>query len=118
MFEALLQGEMDDHLSYKSSEHVKKGSNNWRNGYGSKTLKTTFGEVSIEVPKDRDGIFKPKIVNKQKKDVSKIEDKVLSMYAKGMSQRDIADTIEDIYGFEISHKSISNITDSIMETTE
>lgn len=75
-----------------------------------------MGEVEIDTPRDRDGSFAPQLIPKRSKDVSGIEDKVLSMYARGMSQRDIADTIEDIYGFEISHETISNITDQVIET--
>lgn len=116
MFEAMLQGEMDSHLGYESNDHGPKNTDNRRNGYISKTVRSTFGEIPIEVPRDRDSSFEPQAIPKRTKDVSGIEDKVLSMYAKGMSQRDIADTIEDIYGFEISHDTISNITDRIMET--
>ena len=81
-------------------------------------MKTTAGDVLIEVPRDREGTFEPVVVPKRKRDVSAIEDKVLAMYAKGMSQRDIADTIEDIYGFEISHETISEITDSVLGQLE
>lgn len=73
------------------------------------------GDVPIQVPRDRDGSFEPVVVPKRKRDVSAIEDKVLAMYAKGMSQRDIAETIEDIYGFEISHDTVSEITDRVLE---
>lgn len=118
MFEAMLQGEMNSHLGYANNERGEKETTNRRNGYSKKSLKTTAGDVPIEVPRDRDGTFEPAIVPKRKRDVSAIQDKVLSMYAKGMSQRDIADTIEDIYGFEISHETISEITDSILEQLE
>ena len=84
-------------------------------GIAKKTLKTTAGDVTIEVPRDREGSFEPLVVPKRKRDVSAIENKVLAMYAKGLSQRDIADIIEDIYGFEISHETISEITDSVVE---
>ena len=116
MFESILQGEMDEHLGYKSNDHGYKDTDNRRNGYTHKTLKTTMGEVEISSPRDRDGSFDPKVVGKRQKDVSDIEDKVLSMYAKGMSERDIADTLEDIYGFAISHDTVSNITDRVIET--
>lgn len=116
MFEAMLQGEMDSHLGYESNDHGPKSTDNRRNGYISKTLKSTFGDIPIEVLRDRDASFDPQAIPKRTKDVSGIEDKVLSMYAKGMSQRDIADTVEDIYGFEISHDTISSITDRIIET--
>lgn len=118
MFEAMLQGEMNSHLGYSNNERGEKETVNRRNGYSQKTLKTTAGDVPIEVPRDREGTFEPVVVPKRKRDVSDIQDKVLSMYAKGMSQRDIADTIEDIYGFEISHETISEITDSVLEQLE
>lgn len=118
MFESMLQGEMDSHLGYESNNHGYKATDNRRNGYSHKTVKTTYGDIPIDVPRDRDASFDPQAVPKRSRDVSGIEDKVLSMYAKGMSQRDIADTIEDIYGFEISHETISNITDRIIETAD
>ena len=120
MFEAMLQGEMNSHLGYSNSNNERgdKETPNRRNGYTKKTLKTTVGDVPIEVPRDREGTFEPVVVPKRKRDVSAIEDKVLAMYAKGMSQRDIADTIEDIYGFEISHETISEITDSVLVQLE
>ena len=116
MFEAMLQGEMDSHLGYESNDRGSKSTTNRRNGYTEKTVKSSMGEIDIRTPRDRDGSFEPQLIPKRAKDVSGIEDKVLSMYAKGMSQRDIADTIEDIYGFEISHEAISAITDRAIET--
>ena len=116
MFEAMLQGEMDGHLGYESNDRGFKSTSNRRNGYTEKTVKSSIGEIDIRTPRDRDGSFEPKLIPKRAKDVSGIEDKVLSMYAKGMSQRDIADIIEDIYGFEISHETISAITDRAIET--
>ena len=118
MFEALLQGEMDSHLGYGSNDHSGKQTSNRRNGYSRKTVKTTYGDVDISVPRDRDASFEPQAVPKRARDVSGIEDKAISMYAKGMSDRDIADTVEDIYGFSISHETISNITDRVMETAD
>ena len=115
MFEAMLQGEMNSHLGYENNERGEKESANRRNGYSRKKVKTTAGEVEIKVPRDRDASFEPKVIPKRHKDVSDIQDKVLSMYARGLSQRDIAETIEDIYGFEISHETISQITDQVLE---
>ena len=115
MFEAMLKGEMDNHLGYNSNDKSPKENDNRRNGYGKKTLKTTQGEIEIEVPRDRDGSFEPTVVPKRQKDVSAIESKVLAMYARGMSQRDISKTIEDIYGFSVSHEMISDITDAILD---
>ena len=118
LFESMLQGEMNHHLGYESNDKGPKQNDNRRNGYGKKTLKTSQGEVEIEVPRDRDGSFEPAIVPKRKKDVSEIENKVLAMYARGMSQRDISSTIEDIYGFSVSHEMISDITDVILPELE
>ena len=118
MFEAMLQGEMEQHLGYEVNEHGCKNTDNRRNGYSQKNIKTGYGEIPINVPRDRQATFEPQVIPKRTRDVSGIEDKVLSMYARGMSQRDIAETIEDIYGFEISHETISTITDRVMETAE
>ena len=118
MFEAMLQGEMDSHLGYDSNDHGYKKTDNRRNGYISKNVKTAYGEIPVDVPRDRQATFEPQVIPKRIRDVSGIEDKVMAMYARGMSQRDIADTIEDIYGFEISHESISNITDRVIQTVD
>ena len=115
MFEAMLQGEMNDHLGYENNDKGEKQTPNRRNGYISKNVKTSMGEMTIDVPRDRDGSFEPQIVPKRTKDISDIDKKVLSMYAKGMSQRDISNTIEDIYGFKISHDTISQITDCVLD---
>lgn len=118
LFESMLQGEMNNHLGYSSNDKGPKKTDNRRNGYTKKTLKTTQGEIEIESPRDRDGSFEPVLVPKRKKDVSAIEEKVLAMYARGMSQRDISSTIEDIYGFSVSHDMISDITDTILPELE
>lgn len=114
MFETMLQGEMNSHLGYKNNDHSEKEILNRRNGYSQKTLNTSSGKVPIKVPRDRESSFEPQVIPKRTKNVSAIEEKVLAMYAKGVSQRDIADTIEDIYGFEISHETISEITDAVI----
>ena len=118
MFESMLQGEMDSHLGYGSNERGEKNTKNRRNGYSHKSVNTAYGKMDVSVPRDREGSFRPKAIPKRAKDVSGIEDKVLSMYARGMSQRDIADTVEDIYGFDISHETISTITDRVIATAE
>ena len=118
MFEAMLQGEMEAHLGYASQDRGAKASENRRNGYTEKTVKSSMGDIEIRTPRDREGSFAPQIIPKRTKDVSGIEDKVLSMYARGLSQRDIAETIEDIYGFEISAETISAITDQVIETAK
>ena len=118
LFEKMLQGELNNHLGYDVHSKEPKEHDNRRNGYGNKTLKTSFGEVAIDVPRDREASFEPELIPKRKRDVSDIEGKVLSMYARGMSQRDIAATVEDIYGFDISHEMISDITDAVLPELE
>ncbi|MGG3721535.1 IS256-like element ISBsu2 family transposase [Bacillus subtilis] len=118
MFESMLKGEMNHHLGYESNDKGEKETRNRRNGYGKKIVKTTAGEVEIAVPRDRDGSFEPQLIPKRKRDVSSIEDKVISMYARGMSQRDISSTIEDIYGFSVSHEMVSDITDTVLPNLE
>lgn len=115
MFEAMLQGELNHHLGYEAHEKAEKPTDNRRNGYGQKQLKTSMGEVPIQTPRDRDGSFEPTLIPKRKKDISEIEGKILAMYARGMSQRDISDTIEDIYGFSVSHEMVSDITDAVLQ---
>lgn len=107
---------MDSHLGYDTNDHGYKETTNRRNGYIHKNVNTAYGEIPVDVPRDREATFEPQLIPKRTKDISGIEDKVLAMYGKGMSQRDIADTIEDIYGFEISHKTISTITDRVIDT--
>lgn len=118
IFESLLQGEMSHHLGYENNNKEYKQTQNRRNGYGQKTVHTTKGDITIDTPRDRDGSFEPQLISKRQRDVSGIEDKVLAMYARGMSQRDISKTIEDIYGFSISHEMVSDITDAILPELE
>jgi transposase-like protein len=118
MFESMLKGEMNHHLGYEMNDKEEKETENRRNGYGKKAIKTSSGELDIKVPRDRDGSFHPELIPKRKKDVSAIENKVISMYARGMSQRDISSTIEDIYGFSVSHEMFSDMTDQVLPELE
>ena len=95
---------MDAHLGYASNDHGRKNTTNRRNGYAHKNVKTAYGDVTIDMPRDREASFTPQIVPKRTRDISGIEDKVLSMYAKGMSQRDIAETIEISMGLKYPMK--------------
>ena len=108
--EVMLKGELDSHLGY--DKHSKT---NTRNGCGLKTIKTSLGESEIRVPRDRDGSFNPIIVPKRKNIIDGIENVVISLYAKGMSNSDIEDQMREIYGFEVSTSTISIITDKISE---
>lgn len=111
--EKMLEGELTDHLGYDKNNPSGNGSGNSRNGKTRKLLKTESGEVIIEVPRDRNADFEPLIVPKRQKVIEKIESIVVSLYAKGMSTRDIERQIKEIYGVTISSSSISNITDQI-----
>ena len=110
--ETIYEGEIESHLGYKKNEVSSSG--NSRNGYSSKRVKSELGNVDLEVPIDRLSSFSPEIVKKRQRDISGLESKVLSMYAKGMSNRDIQAHIYDIYGHKLSPETISVITDKII----
>lgn len=112
--EDMLDAEMNDHLGYEKHSSESKENDNRRNGYTNKTVKSTRGSVDVSTPRDRDGSFDPKIVGKRQTDISGVEEKIIAMYAKGMSTRDISDTIDDIYGFDVSAAMISDITDKVI----
>jgi putative transposase len=114
VIETLYDGEITDHLGYKKYES-RPDKTNARNGKTTKKVKSQLGEINLEVPRDRQGTFEPEIVKKRQTDISGIEAKVISMYAKGMSTRDIKYHIHEIYGYDISAETISNITDLVMD---
>ena len=103
----MLETEMDDHLGYDRYE--RSGEPNYRNGTKSKTVRSKYGEFQVDVPQDRQSSFEPQVLPKRQKDISSIDDKIISMYAKGMTTRQISETIEDIYGFEVSEGMVSDI---------
>jgi putative transposase len=110
-----LEGELEDKLGYSKYDYRNKETDNSRNGHSDKTLKTSFGDMEISVPRDRRGEFDPQIVKKQQTSLSgDIEEKILSMYAKGMTTSDIEGHIREIYGLEISDSTISRVTDKIL----
>ena len=112
----MMEAEMDDHLGYQKSE--RSDSDDYRNGYKSKRVNSSYGNMDIDVPQDRKSTFEPQIVKKRQKDISDIDQKIISMYAKGMTTRQISETIEDIYGFETSEGFISDVTDKILPQIE
>ena len=115
MIENGLEGELDDELGYTKYDYRNKSGENSRNGYSKKTLKTSFGETEIKIPRDRDGEFEPQLIKKNQTTLTgDIEEKILSMYAKGMTTSDIETHIQDIYGLECSDSTISRITDRIL----
>ena len=108
----MLEAELDEHLGYQ--EYERSSNPDYHNGRKTKKIRGNFGETEIEVPQDRDGSFEPKVVKKRQKDISGIE----PLYAKGMTTRQISDTIEDIYGFEVSDGMVSDITDRLLPQIE
>ena len=123
MFKDILQEvmecELSDELGYEKSERTSndecgKKSKNYRNGYSKKTVKTQMGELEIKVPRDRNGEYEPKIISKYNRNADGMEEKILSLYACGMSQRDIAEQIKNLYDVEISPELVSKISEKIM----
>lgn len=112
----MMEAEMDEHLGYGKSE--RSDSDDYRNGYKSKRINSSYGSMDIQVPQDRKSTFEPQVVKKRQKDISQIDQKIISMYAKGMTTRQISDTLEDIYGFEASEGFISDVTDKILPQIE
>ena len=112
----MMEAEMEEHLGYEKSE--RSDSDDARNGYKSKRINTSYGSIEIDVPQDRKSTFEPKVVRKRQKDISDIDQKIISMYAKGMTTRQISDTLMDIYGFEASEGFISDVTDKLLPQIE
>ena len=112
----MMETEMDEHLGYSKSE--RSNSENARNGYKTKRVNSSYGSFQIDVPQDRQSSFQPQIVKKRQKDISTIDEEIISMYAKGMTTRQISETLEDIYGFEASEGFISDVTDKILPQIE
>lgn len=100
----MMEAEIDEHLGY--AEYERSDNSDYRNGVKYKSLRSSYGEIPIDVPQDRDGDFEPQIVPKRKKDISEIEQKIIAMSAKGMTTRQISDIVEDIYGFEVSESMV------------
>ena len=110
-----LEAELDEDLGYSKYDYKNKATDNSRNGHSSKNLRTSFGEVEVSVPRDRKGEFEPQLLKKNQTSISQdIEEKILSMYAKGMTTGDIEAHIQDIYGLSVSDTTVSRITDKIL----
>lgn len=112
----MMESEMDEHLGYEKSE--RSDNDDYRNGYKKKRINSSYGSMEIEVPQDRQSSFEPQVVKKRQKDISDIDQKIISMYAKGMTTRQISDTLMDIYGFEVSEGFISDVTDKLLPQIE
>ena len=104
---SMMETEMDQHLGYSKSE--RSSNENTRNGYKTKKLNSSYGNFQIDVPQDRQSSFQPQIVKKRQKDISDIDQKIISMYAKGMTTKQISETLDDIYGFEVSERDCNKL---------
>lgn len=108
----MMEAEMNEHLGYERSERSNR--ENARNGYKRKRVRSSYGEFDLPVPQDRESSFNPRIVAKREKDISDIDQKIISMYARGMTTNQISDQIEEIYGFDVSEGFVSDVTDKIL----
>src|SRR5512133_361014 len=115
LLERAMQAEMTEHLGYEKHDQAGNNSGNSRNGKTTKALRGDFGELPLETPRDRNGTFEPKIVAKGQTRFTGFDDKIVSMYARGMSTREITGHLEEIYGVEVSPTLISNVTEAVME---
>ena len=113
IMERALSSEMDYHLGNGKNDNSVDG--NYRNGYGSKTVNTDTGPVDISTPRDRNGSFDPKFIAKRQRSLKGFDDKIISMYARGMTMKEIQSHLQEIYACDVSHELISNITDEVIE---
>jgi transposase-like protein len=116
--EEMLETELSEHLGYEAYEVKGRNSGNSRNGRYAKKLRTSGGDTTIQVPRDRNGAFEPQVVKKQVANTNELEDKIIGMYAKGMSVRDIQETLRELYGVEVSPTTLSAITDKVWGLVE
>ncbi len=114
--QSMMEAEMDNHLGYEP--YQRTDSSNARNGKKKKSVRSKYGEMNIQVPQDRESSFEPQVVQKRQKDISHIDDKIIAMYAKGLSTRQISEQIEDIYGFEVSEGMVSDVTNKLLPEIE
>lgn len=110
----MLNSELDEELGYAKYDQSEKKTENSRNGYSEKSMRSEYGDINIKVPRDRKGEFEPQIVKRYQKDLGTIEQQIITLYAKGMSNREIEDFIKNMYGAEVSPSLISRITDRIL----
>lgn len=113
--ERAMSAEMDDHLGYEKHSADGKNSGNSRNGHSSKTIKGDFGEVEITTPRDRKSTFEPQIIKKNQTRITEFDQQILTLYAKGMTTRDIAQTFQEMYGADVSHTLISKVTEAVID---
>jgi putative transposase len=110
-----MNAEMTHHLGYKSGDKPPAGQTNRRNGHGNKTLRSDQGDFQVNVPRDRDGSFEPQLVKKHQRHFNGFDDKILAMYARGMSVRDIRGHLEEVYGVDVSPELVSQVTEAVVD---
>ena len=115
VIQEMLEKELALELGYEKGDSLNKHTENRRNGYSKKTVKSQFGNIDLGIPRDRDSNYNPKVIPKHTRDISGLEEKIISLYARGMSTRDIHDQIKDLYGIKISAEYVSHITDVVIE---
>lgn len=113
-----LEAEIEEELGYSKYDIANKGTSNVRNGKYSKSVKSSVGEIELAIPRDRNGAYQPKIVEKHQRDISNLEDTIISLYGKGMSTRDINNHVKEIYGVDVSPESVSRITNKLIPLIE
>lgn len=118
VLQEMLEQELSSQLGYEKGDSLNKNTSNRRNGYSKKTVKSQYGDIELDIPRDRESDFEPVIVPKNTRDISGIEEKIISLYARGMSTRDIHDQIKDLYGIEISAQQVSQITNFVIESAK
>lgn len=116
--EAMLEGELSDHLGYKPNDPSGNGTGNSRNGRSSKKVQSKDGEIGLEIPRDRNGSFEPQVVKKGQRRIDGIDDVIISLYARGLSTRGIQAELVELYGAEVSPTLISNVTNSVLEEVQ
>ena len=116
--ETALNGEVDEHLGYEKHDPVGHHTGNSRNGYYPKTLKSAYGEVEVNIPRDRNGNFEPQFIEKGQTRLTQFDDQILACYARGMSTRDIAQTFEEMFGARVSHTIIAKVTEAVWEQVQ
>ena len=112
--QTMLEAEIEDNLGYSKHNYKEKITNNSRNGHSNKTVRSEYGTIDLDIPRDRNGEFEPQIIPKHQREITGIEGQILSLYSKGMSNRDIEDHLQNLYGVDVSPTMISKITDKIL----
>ena len=118
IIKSMLEAEMDNHLGNEKYKHQEEKQENYRNGYSKKKVKSNMGEITLDIPRDRNGEFEPVVVPKHSRDISRLETQIIELYGMGNTTRQISDFVENLYGFGVSAEMVSNITDKIIPEME